>query len=162
MKVSKDSVVSLSYEMTDVEAGVVLEKMEQPVSYVHGGYDGIFPAVEEALHDKSVGDSFSVTMQPDEAFGEYEHDLVRVEPRGLFPKEVAVGMQFEGGAEGDDDEDYMLYTVTEVTDKEVTVDGNHPLAGKTIRFAGTITGVRPATPEEIDHGHVHGEGGHHH
>jgi FKBP-type peptidyl-prolyl cis-trans isomerase SlyD len=87
---------------------------------------------------------------------------VRAEPRDMFPKDVAVGMQFEGGAEGDDDEDYMLYTVTEVTDDEVTVDGNHPLAGKTLVFAGTITGVRPATQEELAHGHVHGDGGHHH
>jgi FKBP-type peptidyl-prolyl cis-trans isomerase SlyD len=101
-------------------------------------------------------------MEPDDAFGEYEHDLVRAEPRNMFPADVAVGMQFEGGAEGDDDEDYMLYTVTEVTDEEVTVDGNHPLAGKALVFAGTITDVRAATQEELSHGHVHGDGGHHH
>jgi FKBP-type peptidyl-prolyl cis-trans isomerase SlyD len=80
----------------------------------------------------------------------------------MFPKDVEVGMQFEGGAEGDDDEDFLLYTVVEITDKEVTVDGNHPLAGKVIKFEGIITGVRNATQEELDHGHVHGEGGHHH
>jgi FKBP-type peptidyl-prolyl cis-trans isomerase SlyD len=101
-------------------------------------------------------------MEPDDAFGEYEHDLVRAEPRGMFPKDVAVGMQFEGGAEGDDDEDYMLYTVTEVTDEEVTVDGNHPLAGKALIFSGVITGVRAASAEELTHGHVHGDGDHHH
>jgi FKBP-type peptidyl-prolyl cis-trans isomerase SlyD len=101
-------------------------------------------------------------MEPDDAFGEYEHELVRAEPRDMFPKEVAVGMQFEGGAEGDDDEDFMLYTVTEVTDDEVTVDGNHPLAGKSSVFSGTVTGVRAASAEELTHGHVHGEGGHHH
>lgn len=162
MKVVKDSVVSLRYELTDAKAGELLEKTDHPISYLHGGYDGIFPAVEEALHGKEVGETFSVTMEPDEAFGEYEHDLVRVEPRELFPKDVQIGMQFEGGAEGDDDEDYLLYTVVEVTDKEVTVDGNHPLAGKTIRFEGAITGVRAATQEELEHGHVHGEGGHHH
>ncbi len=162
MKVVKDSVVSLRYELTDVNAGDLLEKADDPISYVHGGYDGIFPAVEEILHGKNVGDTFSVTMEPDEAFGEYEHDLVRAEPRHMFPQEVAVGMQFEGGADGDEDEDFLLYTVTEVTADEVTVDGNHPLAGKTIRFDGTITGVRAATQEELDHGHVHGEGGHHH
>lgn len=161
MKIAKDTVVSLTYELTDVD-GVLLEKIEQPVSYLHGGYDGIFPVVEEALHGKDVGAQCSITMQPDDAFGEYEHELVRVEPRGMFPENVAVGMQFEGGAEGADDDDYMLYTVLEVSDKEVTVDGNHPLAGKVLQFACTVTGVRPATAEELEHGHVHGEGGHHH
>ena len=161
MKVAKDTVVSLRYELTDAN-GVLLEKVEEPVSYLHGGYDGIFPAVEEALQDKDEGEQCSITMQPDDAFGEYEHELVRVEPRGLFPENVAIGMQFEGGAEGADDEDYMLYTVVDVTDKDVTVDGNHPLAGKALNFACTITGVRSATEDELAHGHVHGEGGHHH
>lgn len=161
MKIAKDSVVSLTYKLTDAD-GTLLEQTSDPISYLHGGYDGIFPAVEEVLQGKTTGDTFSVTMAPDDAFGEYEHDLVRVEPREMFPKDVAVGMQFEGGAEGDDDEDFMLYSVVEVTDKEVTVDGNHPLAGKTLTFSGTISGVRAATAEELAHGHVHGEGGHHH
>lgn len=161
MKIEKNAVVSLTYALNDA-SGALIEEMNEPISYLHGGFDGIFPAVEEALHGKDVGDKFSVSMSPDDAFGEYEHDLVRVEPRDMFPPEVAVGMQFEGGAEGDDDEDFMLYTVTEVTDKEVTVDGNHPLAGKTLTFSGTVTGVRAATAEELEHGHVHGEGGHHH
>jgi FKBP-type peptidyl-prolyl cis-trans isomerase SlyD len=161
MKIAKDTVVSLQYQLSDA-GGALLEKSEDPVSYLHGGYDGIFPAVEEALHGKDIGDNCVVTMEPGDAFGEYEHDLVRMEPRGLFPPDVAVGMQFEGGAEGADDEDYMLYTVVEVTEKEVTVDGNHPLAGKVLSFDCTVTGVRQATPEEISHGHAHGEGGHHH
>ena len=162
MKIAKDTVVSLRYELTDVNGGAVLEKSDNPISYVHGGYDGIFPTVEEVLHGKKVGDTVSVKMEPDDAFGEYEHDLVRVESRDSFPKDIEVGMQLEGGAEGDDDEDYMLYTIVEVTDKEVTVDGNHPLAGKTLNFNATVTDVRAATKEELDHGHVHGAGGHHH
>ena len=161
MKIAKNAVVSVTYQLADAD-GAVIEKAGDPISYLHGGYDGIFPTVEEALEGKNVGDTFSVSMEPDDAFGEYEHDLVRVEPRDMFPKEVAVGMQFEGGAEGDDDEDFMLYTVTEVTDDEVTVDGNHPLAGKSLVFSGTITAVRAASAEELAHGHVHGEGGHHH
>jgi FKBP-type peptidyl-prolyl cis-trans isomerase SlyD len=140
----------------------VLEKSNDPISYVHGGYDGIFPTVEEALHGKDIGDKVSVKMEPDDAFGEYDHDLVRVEARDLFPKDIEVGMQLEGGAEDDEDEDYMLFTIVEITDKEVTVDGNHPLAGKTLNFNATVTGVRTATKEELDHGHVHGAGGHHH
>jgi FKBP-type peptidyl-prolyl cis-trans isomerase SlyD len=161
MKIAKDTVVSLSYELFD-STGDLLEQVEIPISYLHGGYDGIFPLVEEALQGKGVGDKISVTMQPDDAFGEYEHGLVEVESRSSFPKEVAVGMQFEGGPEGADDDDYMMFTVIEVTDDEVTVDGNHPLAGKTLTFDCTVTGVRPATGEELAHGHVHGEGAHLH
>jgi FKBP-type peptidyl-prolyl cis-trans isomerase SlyD len=162
MKIAKDTVVSLSYELVDLNGGAVLEKSSEPISYVHGGYDGIFPTVEEALQGKNIGDNVSVKMEPDDAFGEYEHDLVRVEPRDMFPKDIEIGMQLEGGAEDDEDEDYMLYTVVEITDKEVTVDGNHPLAGKSLSFTATVTGVRAATKEELDHGHVHGAGGHHH
>ena len=161
MKIAKDTVVSLRYELSDA-SGTLLEKTDDPISYLHGGYDGIFTAVEEAVHGKDVGAQFNITMEPDEAFGEYEHDLVRVEPRNLFPDEIAIGMQFEGGAEDADDEDYMLYTIVDVTEDEVTVDGNHPLAGKTLNFVGVVTGVRAATAEELEHGHTHGEDRHLH
>ncbi len=161
MKILKNTVVSLLYELSDGD-GLLLEKSNDPVSYLHGGYDGIFPAVEEALQGKEVGAQFNVTMGPEEAFGEYEHELVRVEPRSLFPENVEIGMRFEGGAEGASDDDFMLFTVVDITDDEVTVDGNHPLAGKTLNFVGTVTEVRSATPEELTHGHSHGLGGHHH
>ncbi|MGA7749515.1 MAG: peptidylprolyl isomerase [Gallionella sp.] len=162
MKIAKDTVVSLNYELFD-STGELLEKVEEQINYLHGGYDGIFPLVEEALHGKNVGEQISVTMQPDDAFGEYDHNLVEVEPRSSFPKEVAVGMQFEGAPEASDEEDFMLFTVVELTDDEVTVDGNHPLAGKTLTFNCTVTGVRKATQEELEHGHVHDEeGGHIH
>ena len=160
MKIVKDSVVSLRYELFDAEGNLV-ENVEDPISYLHGGYDGIFPLVEEALHGKGVGDKVSVTLQPDDAFGEYEHELVEVEPRSSFPKDVAVGMQFEGAPEEADDEDFILYTVIEVTDDEVTVDGNHPLAGKTLTFSCAVTHVRNATEDELEHGHVHEEGSSH-
>jgi FKBP-type peptidyl-prolyl cis-trans isomerase SlyD len=161
MKIAKDTVVSLRYELFDSE-GELLEKVEEPVSYLHGGYDGIFPLVEEALHGKGVGDQCNVTLRPDDAFGEYDHELVEVEARNAFPEEVAIGMQFEGGPDNSEEEDYLLYTVVDVTDDEVTVDGNHPLAGKTLSFNCAVTGVRPATAEELAHGHVHDEGGHPH
>ena len=157
MRVAKDTVESLRYELSDAN-GTILEKTEDPISYLHGGYDGIFPTVEEELQGKEVGAKCHVTMEPDDAFGEYEHDLVRVEPRNLFPDDIAVGMQFEGGAEGANDDDYMLFTVLEVTESEVTVDGNHPLAGKTLTFIGVVTDVRAATVDEIEHGHIHSEG----
>ena len=162
MKIAKDTVVSLNYELFD-STGELLEQVETPISYLHGGYDGIFPLVEEALHGKKVGDQCSVTMKPDDAFGEYDHTLVEVEARNSFPKEVAGGMQLEGGQEDAAEDDYLLFTVVDVTDDEVTVDGNHPLAGKTLTFNCTVTGVRPATAEELEHGHVHdAESGHLH
>lgn len=161
MKIAKDSVVSLRYELFD-STGDLLEKVDEEISYLHGGYEGIFPLVEEALHGKGVGEQCSVTMQPDDAFGEYDHNLVEVESRSSFPKDVKVGMQFEGGPEGAEDDDFLLFTVVDVTDDEVTVDGNHPLAGKTLTFNCTVTGVRKATAEELEHGHVHDEGGHLH
>ena len=162
MKITKDTVVSLRYELFDSE-GEQLEKVEDPVSYLRGGYDGIFPLVEEALHGKTIGDQCSVTLQPDDAFGEYDHQLVEVEARNAFPEEIAVGMQCEGAPENSEEEDFLLYTVVDVTDDEVTVDGNHPLAGKTLSFNCTVTGVRPATAQELEHGHVHdGESGHLH
>jgi len=161
MRIAKDTVVSLRYELYDSE-GELLEKVDDPVSYLHGGYDGIFPLVEEALHDKDVGVQCNIVLQPDDAFGEYDHELVQVEARSAFPEEIAIGMQFEGGPEGTDEEDFSLYTVVEISDDEVTVDGNHPLAGKTLSFNCTVTGVRPATSEELMHGHAHGEGGYVH
>lgn len=160
MKVAKNTVVSIDYELRDSE-GRVLEKSEEPVTYLHGGYDGIFPTVEEVLQGKSVGDTCTVRLEPDDAFGEYDEDLVRVEQRSLFPVEdIQAGMQFEGAAEGTDE--FLIYTVTEVTEETVVVDANHPLSGQTLNFECIVKDVRPATDEEIEHGHVHGEHGHHH
>jgi FKBP-type peptidyl-prolyl cis-trans isomerase SlyD len=159
MQIGKDTVVSLNYELVDV-SGKVIEKTQEPVTYLHGGYDGIFPLVETALQGKAVGDKCKVTLTPDDAFGEYEADMVRTEPKKLFPDNLSVGMQFEGAAEGTDD--FTLYTVKEIKGDDVVVDGNHPLAGQTLVFSGTVTEVRAATREELSHGHVHGAHGHHH
>jgi FKBP-type peptidyl-prolyl cis-trans isomerase SlyD len=101
-----------------------------------------------------------VHLAPDDAFGEYEAQLVRVEPRRLFPPNLKVGMQFEGSAEGS--AGTRVYTVTDVADDKVVVDGNHPLAGQTVVFSCVVTEVRAASREEIAHGHVHGAHGHAH
>jgi FKBP-type peptidyl-prolyl cis-trans isomerase SlyD len=159
MRIEKDSVVSLNYKLSDL-TGKIMEEPDAPISYLHGGYDGIFPMVEEELHRKEVGYSCSVLMEPENTFGEYDSDLVRVEPRDLFPDNVTVGMQFEGGEEGSDDA--FIYTVTDIAEDKVVVDGNHPFAGVTLRFDCTVTAVRPATAEELAHGHVHGAHGHEH
>jgi FKBP-type peptidyl-prolyl cis-trans isomerase SlyD len=159
MRIEKNTVVSLNYELSDSE-GNVLEKTKTPISYLHGGYGGIFPLVEEALHEMEIGHSCSISMEPENTFGEYDEELIRVEPRSSFPDNVAVGMHFEGGAEGSDD--IIVYTVTEIVDDTVIVDGNHPFAGMALNFSCTVTGVRPATPEEISHQHVHGAHDHDH
>lgn len=162
MDIKKDTVVSLAYQLSNID-GEVIEKTEAPISYLHGGYDGIFPRVEEALHGQKAGYACQIKLEPDDAFGEYDSDLVRIEPRTLFPDNIEVGMQFEGGAaDSDDSDDMNLYTVTDIADDKVVVDGNHPLAGQTLIFSCTIEEVRPATREELTHGHVHGEGGHSH
>lgn len=160
MTIAKNTVVSMTYALHDSE-GNLLEEANESISYLHGGYDNIFPAVEYELQGKNVGDSLNLTLEPENAFGEYDAELVRVEPRDAFPvPDVAVGMQFEG--EGEHSGEMLLYTVTEVTDTTIVVDGNHPLAGQTLKFSCTVTDVRPASEEEVAHGHVHGPHDHHH
>jgi FKBP-type peptidyl-prolyl cis-trans isomerase SlyD len=159
MQVAKDTVVALEYELYGTD-GELIEKTEQPIEYLHGGYGGMFPAVEKALEGRDVGERCRVRLAPDEGFGDYDADLVHVEPREKFPENVAVGMQFEG--EGEPSADTVVYTVTDIADGKVVVDGNHPLAGQTLQFECTVRGVRPASAEEMSHGHVHGEHGHHH
>lgn len=159
MEVGKNTVVSITYELFDTD-GKTIEKTEAPIDYLHGGYDGIFPAVESALAGKNAGDKCRVRLAPDDAFGEYDAGLVHLEPRSKFPETIAVGMQFEG--RGSESGSSLIYTVTDVAEDKVVVDGNHPLAGRTLDFSCTVTAVRAATKEEIQHGHVHGAGGHHH
>jgi len=154
MQVSKNTVVILDYSVTDCDGNVVDEGRE-PLEYLHGGYDDIFSGIEVALQDKQVGESVQVKLQPDEAFGEYDAELVQVEPRKDFPKELQVGMQFEGGPESGDEEDFIIYRVTEIADDKVVLDGNHPLAGMALVFNCTVTAIRPASAEEMEHGHVH-------
>jgi len=105
--------------------------------------------------------SVVVKMQPDDAFGEYDAELIQVESRKGFPKELEVGMQFEGVPDSDDDDDILIYRVTEIADDKVVLDGNHPLAGMALVFTCTVTAVRPASATEIEHGHIH-DGDHDH
>lgn len=155
--IRKNAVVTLHYQMFGPDE-TLLDKTEEPISYLHGGYDGIFPLVEEQLQDKAVGDAIDITLLPDDAFGEREEALVRNEPRDAFPDHIELGMVFETDdpATGE----VMLFTVIQINKEEVTLDGNHPLAGQNIRFVANIVGIREATEEEISHGHAHGAHGH--
>ncbi|MSQ60561.1 MAG: peptidylprolyl isomerase [Betaproteobacteria bacterium] len=159
MLITKNAVVSLTYELTE-GGGELIEKTDAPITYLHGGHHGIFPEVEKALEGKKADDQCKVTLKPNDAFGEFDADLIRDEPRSAFPKDIEVGMRFEGQNENSGES--AIYTVTQINDTTVSVDGNHPLAGKTVVFSCAVTGVRKASKEELHHGHVHGEGGHHH
>jgi FKBP-type peptidyl-prolyl cis-trans isomerase SlyD len=163
-QVAKNTVVTLDYNVTDSD-GELVDAGKEPLVYLHGGHDDIFPKIEEAVQDKKVGETVKVKLQPEEAFGDYDEELIQIEPRDQFPKELQVGMQFEGGPEGGDDDDFIIYRVTDIADDKVVLDGNHPLAGMSLIFTCTVTSVRPASEEELAHGHVHssdGEEGHCH
>jgi FKBP-type peptidyl-prolyl cis-trans isomerase SlyD len=159
MQIAKNTVVTLNYEMFDAE-NTLLDKTEEPISYLHGGYDGIFPLVEEALHGKDVGESVDVKLAPEDAFGEPEEELVRIEPLDVFPADVEVGMMFE--ADDPESGEVLLFRVTDIADGKAVVDANHPLAGSSIRFVATVVEVRVASEDEVTHGHAHGEHGHEH
>ena len=157
-QVAKNFVVTLDYNVTDSD-GALVDAGKEPLIYLHGGYDDIFPKIEEAVQGKAIGESIKVKLQPDEAFGEYDEELVQIESRDSLPKELQVGMQFEGAPEGADDEEFIIYRVTDIAEDKVVLDGNHPLAGMSLIFTCTVTAVRPASAEEITHGHVHGDDG---
>ena len=154
MQVVKNTVVTLDYSVSDPD-GELVDAGEEPIVFLHGGYDDIFPMIEEAVEGKKIGESVVVKMQPDDAFGEYDAELIQIESRKGFPKELEVGMQFEGVPDGSDDDDILIYRVTEIADDKVVLDGNHPLAGMALVFTCTVTAVRPASAEEIEHGHIH-------
>jgi FKBP-type peptidyl-prolyl cis-trans isomerase SlyD len=155
MQIDPGTVVTLSYELRDAD-GEPLEGEGTELAYLHGGFGGIFPKVEAALAGKKPGDEASLTLEPVDAFGEYDAELLRVEPRERFPAEIEVGMRFEG-VPGDREEEALIYTVTDVTADTVVVDGNHPLAGERLWFRCAVKDVRRATSEEISHGHAHGD-----
>jgi len=161
MQIAHNSVVTISYSLFDAQ-GELIEKSPSPVTYLHGGYDNIFPLVEQALQGKTDGDSISVKLEPADAFGDYDEELLRVEPRAQFPDTLEIGMQFEGIPGEDADADAEIYTVTDIADDKVVLDANHPLAGLSLVFECQVLEVREASEEEAEHGHVHGPEGHAH
>ena len=156
MKISTHTVVTLDYQVTDPEHELV-DPGERPLVYLHGT-GGLFPKLETALEGKSVGDIVEVRLEPGEAFGDYDDGFVTSEPLANLPEGVQVGMQLEGTGE----RGTHLVRITEIDEGVATLDGNHPLAGVTLMFSCTVSAVRAATPEEVAHGHAHGEGGHSH
>ena len=162
MNVFTNTVVTLTFQLYDAD-GNLLEETPEPIQYLHGGHSGMLPKLEEALTSKKAGDTVSVKVEPAEAFGEYDPELVKIESADRLPPEVEIGMQFEAYANPNDQEgEGIVFTVTDVAEGKVVLDGNHPWAGKILRFDCRIVEVRPATEEEVAHGHVHGPGAHHH
>ena len=161
MRIAKNTVVTLAVDLTDSD-GNPLGDAGSPLSYLHGGYQGIFPLVEEGLAGKSTGTEFAISLDPENAFGNYDENLIRLEPKIALPSNVEVGMQFEGLPEGNEEDRWVVYTVTDVADDKVVLDGNHPLAGERLVFKCVVTAVRAATDDEVTHGHAHGDHGHHH
>lgn len=139
MRVAKDTVVSLRVQMHDAQ-GVELQPPSD-LTYLHGGYGELLAGLESALEGKAPGESVRLQLEPEQAFGEYDAQLVRVEPAERYGEGLAVGMEVE--------EDSRLYTVTDIAAGKVVLDGNHPLAGMALRFFCQVLSVRTARPEEI-------------
>jgi FKBP-type peptidyl-prolyl cis-trans isomerase SlyD len=159
MTIKENSAVSFHYTLTD-DAGQQIDSSagQDPLAYLHGA-GNIIPGLENALEGKAVGDQLNVSVSAEEGYGPVQQELIQDVPRSAFQgvESIEIGMQFEaqtgqGGA--------VPVTVTAVTEETVTVDGNHPLAGKSLNFDVTIEAVRDATAEELEHGHVHGAGEH--
>ena len=148
MQITKDTVVSLDVELSDIW-GNFIDRSEEPLQYLHGGYGDIFPAVEAALEGKSERSRLEVRLEPEDAFGDYDANLLRVEPRESFPEAVEVGMRFEGTAVGGEEDE--IYTVTDIAGGKVVLDGNHPLAGMALKFSASVVAIRPASATEIEH-----------
>lgn len=162
MKIAKNTVVTVHYKLSDAQ-GNLIEESREPMVYLHGGYENTLPKIEEALEGKDIGYETTIQVEPDDAFGEYDPNLIKIEPRNRLPEPIEIGMQFEGtpdDTEGGDES--IIFTVTDIADDQVVLDGNHPLAGMALRFTLNVAGVRSATDEEVAHQHVHGEHGHHH
>lgn len=156
MNITRDTAVTLSYKITDLK-GKPLDA--GTTSYLHGGYEGLFPKAEALLEGKQVGEKLSINLEPADAFGDRDESLTRIIAKSEFPAGVKVGGQLQGpGSDGAP----RLFNVVKIKGPEVHLDANHALAGQAIRFEATVKEVRPATSEEIAHRHVHGAHGHHH
>lgn len=160
MQIDKNSVVTLAYTLTDNDKKVIDKSDDGSFCYLHGA-SNIIPGLENALTGKAAGDELTVTVQPEDGYGERNDEHMQEVGRDMFPadQELEEGMQFS--AEGPDGQSLML-SITKIDGDKITVDGNHPLAGVVLNFDVKIMDIRTATSEELDHGHVHGPEGHAH
>lgn len=152
MEITPQCVVALTWTLEDT-LGEALDELAEPVEFLVGGQD-LLARIEEALQGHQAGDRLDLHLEPEEAFGDYNEELVFLEPRSLFPQHLEEGMTFEGLPAGANEEAPrdVLYTVTEIYPEHVVVDGNHPLAGIALRLHLKVERVRDATEEEIGRG----------
>jgi len=152
MEITQQCVVALTWTLKDT-LGETLDVLDEPVEFVVGGTD-LFAKIEEALQGHEKGATLELHLEPEEAFGDYNENLVFLEPRSLFPAELEEGLTFEGLPAGSNEEapKDLIYTVTEIYPEHVVLDGNHPLAGIAIRLKLKVEDVREATEEEIGRG----------
>jgi len=154
MEITEQCVVALTWKLKDT-LGDLLDELDEPVEFLVGGED-LLKAVEAALQGHEPGAKLQLHLEPEEAFGDYDEELVFLEPRAIFPAELEEGMTFDGAAlppgNGGTMPKDLLYTVTEIYPEHVVLDGNHPLAGIALRLDLTVEGVREATEEEIGRG----------
>ncbi len=150
MIITKNCLVTLDYTVFDTENNL-LDSGAQPLIYLHGGYGDVFEKIEKALEGKSIGESIHIQLSPKDAFGEYKQEFVLIEDRNQFEDDLEVGQSVEMVfSEGEDEEIVLTYSVVEILEDKVILDANHPLAGVTIIFDGTVIGVREATSDEIE------------
>jgi FKBP-type peptidyl-prolyl cis-trans isomerase SlyD len=153
MEITSQCVVALTWTLKDT-LGEVLDELREPVEFLVGGHD-LLAKIEEALQGHSAGDRLDLHLEPEDAFGDYDEQLVFLEPRGIFPAQLDEGMTYEGpppGATSKDAPRDALYTVTDIYPDHVVLDGNHPLAGIALRLHLKVEAVREATDEEIGRG----------
>lgn len=148
MRIVKNTVVTIDCQMYGID-GECLDPGEKPIVYLHGDYDGILPGLEKDLEGLTVGSQLTLTLAPEDAFGEPDPRLIAYEPRSEFDTDVRVGMAFTGGPVPNYDEEVTIYRVIAVHDTMVVADGNHPLAGKIIQISCLVRDVRQASSEEI-------------
>ena len=155
MNITADKVPTLNYTLKDDEGVIIDESKDASFVYLHG-HSNIIPGLEAALQDRTKGDTFSLVLEPKDAYGEYNPKITQTIPKDAFGGEsVEVGMQFH--AENDNGQQ-VLITISEINGDDVTIDGNPPLAGVTLHYDVEVVDVRDATTEELDHGHVHAHG----
>jgi FKBP-type peptidyl-prolyl cis-trans isomerase SlyD len=161
MQIALNTVASIDYTLTD-DDGQVLDSSDgrEPLSYLHGA-GNIIPGLEAALEGKTSGDSLQVHIEATDAYGEHHEGLIQVIDRSMFQgvDELAVGMEFHAQA---NDGGMQVVRIAAIEGDDVTIDGNHPLAGVPLNFDVTVVEVREASAEELEHGHVHGPHGHEH
>jgi FKBP-type peptidyl-prolyl cis-trans isomerase SlyD len=160
MQIKKNTVASLNYVLKDDEDNVLDQSDSGDFAYLVGTGQ-IIPGLEKAVEGKQTGDQLNVSIMAADAYGERVLEKIQRVPQKMFPEDIEIkpGMQFEAQSP---DGDVSIATVDSIDDDVVVVDHNHPLAGKNLHFEVEVVDVREASTEEMEHGHVHGPGGHHH